>query len=45
MGTMPLGAQAINGPSGAEWDGISLAVWVDRRALLAKPKSASPGDR
>ena len=45
VGTMPLGAQAINGPSGAEWDGISLAVWVDRRALLAKPKSASPGDR
>ena len=45
VGTMPLGAQAINGPSGAEWDGISLAVWVDRRVLRAKPKSASPGDR
>ena len=45
VGTMPLGAEAINGPSGAEWDGISLAVWVDRRALRAKPKSASPGDR
>ena len=45
VGAMPLGEQAIDGPNGAEWDGISLAIWVDRRALRAKPKSASPGDR
>jgi phospholipid/cholesterol/gamma-HCH transport system substrate-binding protein len=45
VGAVPLGEQAINGPDGAEWDGISLAAWVDRRTLRAKPNGASPGDR
>jgi phospholipid/cholesterol/gamma-HCH transport system substrate-binding protein len=45
VGTMPLGADAIDGPNGAEWDGIALAAWVDRRALRAQPSSSSPGDR
>jgi len=42
VGTMPLGEQAIDGPNGAEWDGISLAAWVDRRTLQAKPNATSP---
>jgi hypothetical protein len=45
VGTMPLGEQAINGPNGAEWDGVSLAAWVDRRALRAKPNGAAPDGR
>ena len=31
-----LGELAINGPDGAEWDGVSLAAWVDRRALRSE---------
>ena len=45
VGAMPLGEQAIDGPNGAEWDGIGLAAWVDRRTLRAKASGASPGDR
>ena len=41
VGTMPLGEQAIDGPNGAEWDGVSLAAWVDRRALGAKSNGTS----
>jgi hypothetical protein len=33
VGTMPMGSEADGSPSGAEWDGISLTVWVDRRVL------------
>jgi len=33
VGTMPMGREADGSPSGAEWDGISLTVWVDRRVL------------
>ena len=36
VAAMPLGEQAIDGPNGAEWDGISLAAWVDRRALARR---------
>ena len=36
VGAMPLGEQPIDGPNGAEWDGIGLAAWVDRRTLRAK---------
>ena len=35
VAAMPLGEQAIDGPNGAEWDGVSLAAWVDRRALVS----------
>ena len=35
VGVMPLGEGAIEGPNGAEWDGVSLAAWVDRRALVS----------
>ena len=42
VGTMPLGEQAIDGPNGAQWDGISLAAWVDRRTLQGKPNAAAP---
>ena len=40
VGTMPMGERA-DGPNGAEWDGVSLTVWVDRRALVAKSNGAS----
>lgn len=36
VGTMPLGNDADGSPSGSEWDGVSLAVWVDRRVLEAE---------
>jgi hypothetical protein len=44
VASMPLGEQAIDGPNGAEWDGVSLAAWVDRRAL-SPPSTAAPGGR
>ena len=44
VASMPLGEQPIDGPSGAEWDGVSLAAWVDRRAL-APPSTGAPGGR
>jgi phospholipid/cholesterol/gamma-HCH transport system substrate-binding protein len=42
VASMPLGEQPIDGPNGAEWDGVSLAAWVDRRAL-SPPSTAAPG--
>jgi phospholipid/cholesterol/gamma-HCH transport system substrate-binding protein len=35
LGVMPLGDQAEGSPRGREWDGIGLAIWVDRRVLKA----------
>jgi hypothetical protein len=33
VGTMPMGAEAPDAPSGSTWDGVALAMFVDRTAL------------
>lgn len=33
VGIMPLGNEAEGSPRGSEWDGVGLALWVDRRVL------------
>ena len=40
VGTMPMGNEADGSPSGAEWDGMSLTVWVDRRVLQPGHRAA-----
>ncbi len=42
VGTMPLGNDAPDSPSGAAWDGVSLAMWVDRRVLHAATVASDP---
>ncbi len=38
VGTVPLGADAIDSPSGnQQWDGIALTLWVPRKAFAAPP--------
>ena len=42
VGTMPLGNDAPDSPSGGAWDGVSLAMWVDRRVLPAATAAPDP---
>ncbi len=38
VGTVPLGADAIDSPSGnQQWDGIALTLWVPRKAFAPAP--------
>jgi hypothetical protein len=40
---MPMGTQAADrSPSGATWDGVALALFVDKSAF-ASPKSVAQG--
>jgi phospholipid/cholesterol/gamma-HCH transport system substrate-binding protein len=42
IGVMPLGNEAEGSPRGSEWDGVGLALWVDRRVLKEKEASRTP---
>jgi phospholipid/cholesterol/gamma-HCH transport system substrate-binding protein len=39
VATMPLGNEATGSPDGNQWDGVALALWVDRRAFDRSPPS------
>jgi hypothetical protein len=39
VATMPLGSEAAGSPDGNQWDGVALALWVDRRAFDRSPAS------
>jgi phospholipid/cholesterol/gamma-HCH transport system substrate-binding protein len=36
---MPLGNEAEGSPDGAQWDGVALTLWVDRRVFEKSPAS------
>jgi phospholipid/cholesterol/gamma-HCH transport system substrate-binding protein len=36
---MPLGNEAQGSPDGTQWDGVALALWVDRRVFEKSPAS------
>ena len=38
---MPLGSRASGSPEGDTWDGVALAVFVDRKALQSAPSAAA----
>jgi phospholipid/cholesterol/gamma-HCH transport system substrate-binding protein len=44
VGTAPLGADAIDSPSGnQQWDGIALTLWVPRKAFAPSPRTETAG--
>ena len=42
VATMPLGSEAEGSPDGKQWDGVALALWVDRRVFDRSPSSKDP---
>ncbi|MFB3853576.1 MAG: MlaD family protein [Vicinamibacterales bacterium] len=36
IGTMPLGSRALGSPAESGWDGIALAIFVERRAIQSR---------
>jgi phospholipid/cholesterol/gamma-HCH transport system substrate-binding protein len=40
---MPLGDRAPGSPAGDTWDGVALALFVDRKALQSPPAAATSG--
>jgi phospholipid/cholesterol/gamma-HCH transport system substrate-binding protein len=40
---MPLGDRASGSPDGESWDGVALAVFVDRQALQPRPAAGAAG--